>query len=51
MGVCPQHDVLFDVLTVREHLDIFAIFKGINEKERKNTMVTTTIKDVDLEHK
>ena len=28
MGVCPQHDVLFDLLTAREHLDIFYDFKG-----------------------
>jgi ATP-binding cassette subfamily A (ABC1) protein 3 len=24
LGACPQHDVLFDVLTVREHLELFA---------------------------
>ena len=28
MGICPQHDVLFDLLTPREHLDIFYDFKG-----------------------
>lgn len=28
MGVCPQHDVLFDLLTPAEHLDIFYEFKG-----------------------
>ena len=28
MGVCPQHDVLFDLLTPLEHLDIFYDFKG-----------------------
>ena len=28
MGVCPQYDVLFDLLTPREHLDIFYDFKG-----------------------
>ena len=28
MGVCPQYDVLFDLLTPREHLDIFFDFKG-----------------------
>lgn len=28
IGVCPQHDVLFEDLTVREHFEIFAIFKG-----------------------
>lgn len=28
MGVCPQHDVLFELLTPEEHLDIFYDFKG-----------------------
>lgn len=30
MGICPQHDVLFDKLTPKEHLDIFYDFKGGN---------------------
>ena len=28
MGVCPQHEVLFELLTPEEHLDIFYDFKG-----------------------
>ena len=28
LGVCPQHNVLFDHLTVREHLEIFCALKG-----------------------
>lgn len=28
LGVCPQHDILFDLLTPREHLEIFCDFKG-----------------------
>ena len=28
MGVCPQHDILFELLTPEEHLDIFYDFKG-----------------------
>ena len=28
MGVCPQHDVLFELLTPEEHIDIFYEFKG-----------------------
>jgi ABC-type Na+ transport system ATPase subunit NatA len=28
MGVCPQHDVLFEKLTVREHILFFAQLKG-----------------------
>jgi len=34
LGVCPQHDVLFELLTPREHLDIFFDFKG-GDPERK----------------
>ena len=30
LGVCPQHDILFDLLTPEEHLDIFCDFKGAN---------------------
>jgi len=32
LGVCPQHDVLFDLLTPEEHLDIFCDFKGVESK-------------------
>lgn len=28
LGVCPQHDVLFEFLTPKEHLELFAAFKG-----------------------
>ena len=31
MGVCPQHDTLFDELTVREHLTFFAGLKGVRK--------------------
>ena len=27
-GLCPQEDVLFEFLTCREHLVIYAIFRG-----------------------
>ncbi len=29
LGICPQHDVLFDDLSVTEHLRMFSIFKGV----------------------
>eukprot|EP01043_Picozoa_sp_COSAG02_P062757 COSAG02_NODE_8737_length_2459_cov_1.521610_3_plen_105_part_01 len=29
MGVCPQHDVLFPELNVRQHLEVFAAFKNV----------------------
>lgn len=28
LGLCPQHNVLFDRLTVKEHLEFFAALKG-----------------------
>ncbi|XP_032896611.1 ATP-binding cassette sub-family A member 3 [Amblyraja radiata] len=30
LGLCPQHDVLFDNLTVEEHLSFFCRLKGYN---------------------
>lgn len=30
MGVCPQHDILFPDMTVKEHLELFAVFKGMD---------------------
>ena len=29
LGLCPQHNVLFDELTVREHLIFFAVVSNI----------------------
>lgn len=31
IGVCPQHDTLYEDLTVQEHLELFASFKGLEE--------------------
>jgi hypothetical protein len=28
MGVCPQHDILFEYMTPIEHLSVFYDFKG-----------------------
>lgn len=47
MGVCPQHDVLFDLLTPREHLDIFYDFKG-GDPARKQAEIDSLILDVGL---
>eukprot|EP01147_Barroeca_monosierra_P008644 gene8644-1051_t len=33
LGICPQHDVLFDTLTVEEHLEFFCKLKGVPTKE------------------
>ena len=47
MGVCPQHDVLFDLLTPREHLDIFYDFKG-GDPARKRDQIASLIDDSGL---
>jgi ABC-type multidrug transport system fused ATPase/permease subunit len=33
MGYCPQFDALFDLLTGREHLNLYARIKGVREEE------------------
>ena len=33
LGVCPQHNILFDDLTVKEHIELFACFKGMDSKK------------------
>lgn len=37
IGFCPQHDIVFDELTVYEHLKIFATIKGVpwNEQQQE----------------
>ncbi|KAJ3213534.1 ATP-binding cassette sub- A member 1 [Dinochytrium kinnereticum] len=29
LGVCPQHDILFDDLTAKEHIELYAGLKGV----------------------
>ena len=33
LGICPQHNVLFDHLTVEEHLWFFAKLKGMRKED------------------
>ena len=33
LGICPQHDTLFEDLNIREHLEMFSIFKGVNSSD------------------
>lgn len=33
VGICPQFNIIFDVLTVEEHLRMFAAIKGIPPAE------------------
>src|SRR6185437_3805274 len=50
IGVCPQHDVLYATLTVREHLELFAAMKGVPANEVES-YVKTTIANVGLTEK
>ncbi|XP_055711669.1 phospholipid-transporting ATPase ABCA3 isoform X3 [Phlebotomus papatasi] len=33
LGLCPQHNILFDSLTVREHIVFYSRLKGLDKKE------------------
>ncbi|GBP54701.1 ATP-binding cassette sub-family A member 3 [Eumeta japonica] len=35
LGLCPQHNVIFDDLTVEEHIEFFSRLKGYSGKELK----------------
>uniref|UniRef100_A0A7N6B2Z0 Cholesterol transporter ABCA5 n=1 Tax=Anabas testudineus TaxID=64144 RepID=A0A7N6B2Z0_ANATE len=48
VGICPQFNIIFDVLTVEEHLRIFAAIKGIPPADT-DAEVTKVLKDLDLE--
>ena len=49
LGICPQHDVLFDDLTIREHLEMFCIFKGYKSNNIENE-INKTIHDFELDN-
>ncbi|XP_064607351.1 phospholipid-transporting ATPase ABCA1-like [Liolophura sinensis] len=50
LGMCPQHNVLFDGLTVEEHLWFYARLKGMKSKDVKVEM-PQMIEDVGLLNK
>ncbi|XP_076938168.1 ABC transporter A family member 1-like, partial [Bidens hawaiensis] len=50
LGVCPQYDILFPELTVKEHLEIFANIKGVNV-ESLDSSVTEMVDEVGLADK
>ena len=47
MGVCPQHNVLFENLTPAEHFDIFCDFKGV-PNDKRNESIQKCLESVDL---
>ncbi|KAJ3401842.1 ATP-binding cassette sub- A member 1 [Chytriomyces hyalinus] len=53
LGVCPQHDILFEDLTAREHIELYAGLKGVPAaewavlfEERLKAVKLWTVKDV-----
>uniref|UniRef100_A0A6P8HMV1 ATP-binding cassette sub-family A member 3-like isoform X2 n=1 Tax=Actinia tenebrosa TaxID=6105 RepID=A0A6P8HMV1_ACTTE len=50
LGLCPQHDVLFDRLTVEEHLWFFAMLKGC-PRRRVQSEIDKMIDSVGLSDK
>uniref|UniRef100_A0A8C7U6U3 P-type phospholipid transporter n=1 Tax=Oncorhynchus mykiss TaxID=8022 RepID=A0A8C7U6U3_ONCMY len=50
LGVCPQHNVLFSMLTVEEHIWFYARLKGLSEEQVKSEIEQILI-DTGLLHK
>lgn len=50
IGLCPQHNVLFNELTVKEHLEFFARLKGFTGVELKDD-IETLIEKLELQEK
>ncbi|XP_074664845.1 phospholipid-transporting ATPase ABCA7 [Strix aluco] len=50
MGTCPQHNVLFDILTVEEHVWFYGRLKGLSEEQVKEEM-EQLLQDTGLPHK
>uniref|UniRef100_A0A8V1AE68 P-type phospholipid transporter n=2 Tax=Gallus gallus TaxID=9031 RepID=A0A8V1AE68_CHICK len=50
MGMCPQHNVLFDTLTVEEHIWFYGRLKGLAEEQVQEEM-EQLLQDTGLPHK
>ncbi|XP_042876783.1 phospholipid-transporting ATPase ABCA3-like isoform X3 [Penaeus japonicus] len=50
LGLCPQHDVLFDELTVAEHIVFFSRLKGMSSAKAKDE-VSIMVEKLKLEDK
>ena len=49
-GICPQQNVLFDRLTVKEHLEFFSALKGQSKAEGAEE-IRQLIEDIQLTEK
>ncbi|KAM9743027.1 ATP-binding cassette sub-family A member 2 [Menidia menidia] len=50
LGMCPQHNVLFDKLSVEEHLWFYSRLKGMAEEDIRKEMEKMIV-DLELSHK
>uniref|UniRef100_A0A8D3CZN3 P-type phospholipid transporter n=1 Tax=Scophthalmus maximus TaxID=52904 RepID=A0A8D3CZN3_SCOMX len=50
LGVCPQHNVLFSMLTVEEHIWFYSRLKGLSEQQVKGE-IEQILQDTGLPHK
>jgi len=50
VGICPQHDLLFNDLTVQDHLEMFCVFKSVNDSIKEKEILKV-INDFGLKEK
>lgn len=48
IGYCPQHDCIFDLMTVEEHLEYYAKIKCI-VKDKRKALIEKAIHDLNLD--
>lgn len=41
LGYCPQHDALWDNITLREHIELYAIVRGVKPNIRNKWVQST----------
>ena len=51
LGYCPQHDVLYRDMTVKEHLEFFGRLKGLQDGRELDSAVEAKIHEVGLTEK
>lgn len=51
LGLCPQHNILLEELTVREHLIFFCRLKGVHSKETINDEISKYVNVLEFHDK